>query len=107
MIKSCSFKLHIMLPSQLTPSPKYPDLQVHLKERLVLVHSASSWQLCCPVSHSSTNQEVEVSSLDLNVISYIVSITLSVVKLLFRLHLFIFLFLAQTTDIMISWLKFI
>ena len=68
-----SFKLHIMLPSQLTPSPKYPDLQVHLNERLVLVHFASSWQLCCPVSHSSTNQQVEVSSLDLNVFTYKVS----------------------------------
>ena len=68
--KSCSFKLLIMLPSQLTPSPVYPGLQVHVKERLVLVHSASSWQLCSPVSHSSTNQQVEVSyknSIDLKV----------------------------------------
>ena len=49
-----------MLPLQFTPSPKYPGLQVHVKERLVLVQYASSWQLCCPVLHSSTNQQVEV-----------------------------------------------
>ena len=68
--KTCSFNLHIMLPAQLTPSPVYPGLQVHVKEPLVLVHSASSWQLCSPVSHSSTNQQVEVSyknSIDLKV----------------------------------------
>ena len=59
-----------MLPAQLTPSPVYPALQVHVKEPLVFVHSASSWQLCSPVSHSSTNQQVEVSyknSIDLKV----------------------------------------
>ena len=69
-MKSCSFNLHIMLPAQLTPSPEYPDLQVHEKERSVLVQYASSWQLCCPVLHSSTNQQVKVSYknfLDLNV----------------------------------------
>ena len=60
-IKSCSFQLHIMLPAQLTPSPVYPGLQVQVKERLVLVQYASSWQLCCPVLHSSTNQQVKVS----------------------------------------------
>ena len=49
-----------MLPLQFTPSPKYPGLQVHVKERLVLVQYASLWQLCCPVLHSSTNQQVEV-----------------------------------------------
>ena len=59
-----------MLPAQLTPSPVYPGLQVHVKERLVLVQYASLWQLCCPVLHSSTNQQVKVSYknfLDLNV----------------------------------------
>ena len=59
-----------MLPAQLTPSPVYPALQVHVKERLVLVQYASLWQLCSPVSHSSTNQQVKVSYknfLDLNV----------------------------------------
>ena len=55
----------IVLPAQLTPSPKYPGLQVHVKERLVLVQCASSWQLCCPVLHSSTNQQVEVLVLKL------------------------------------------
>ena len=59
-MKSCLFNLHIMLPAQLTPSPEYPDLQVHEKERSVLVQYASSWQLCCPVLHSSTNQQVKV-----------------------------------------------
>ena len=54
-----------MLPLQFTPSPKYPDLQVHVKERLVLVQYASSWQLCCPVLHSSTNEQVEVLVLKL------------------------------------------
>jgi len=54
-----------MLPLQFTPSPKYPGLQVHVKERLVLVQYASSWQLCCPVLHSSTNQQVEVLVLKL------------------------------------------
>ena len=49
------------LPSQLTPSPEYPVLQVHVKERLVLVQYASSWQLCSPALHSSTNQQVKVS----------------------------------------------
>ena len=71
-IKSCSFQLHIMLPAQLTPSPVYPGLQVHVKERLVLVQYASSWQLCSPVLHSSTFQQVKVSYknfLDLNVFS--------------------------------------
>ena len=85
--KSCSFNLHIMLPAQLTPSPEYPDLQVHEKERSVLVQYASSWQLCCPVLHSSTNQQVKVSyknSLDLNVFTCIC-----------------------ITCIMISWLKYI
>ena len=85
--KSCSFNLHIMLPAQLTPSPEYPDLQVHEKERSVLVQYASSWQLCCPVLHSSTNQQVKVSYknfLDLNVFTCIC-----------------------ITCIMISWLKFI
>ena len=48
------------LPLQFTSSPKYPGLQVHVKERLVLVQYASSWQLCCPVLHSSTNQQEEV-----------------------------------------------
>ena len=57
--------LNSMLPAQLTPSPKYPGLQVHVKERLVLVQYASSWQLCCPVLHSSTNQQVEVLVLKL------------------------------------------
>ena len=69
-VKSCSFQLHIMLPAQLTPSPVYPALQVHVKEPLVLVQYASLWQLCCPVLHSSTNQQVKVSYknfLDLNV----------------------------------------
>ena len=69
-INSCSFQLHIMLPAQLTPSPVYPALQVHVKECLVLVQYASLWQLCCPVLHSSTNQQVKVSYknfLDLNV----------------------------------------
>ena len=69
-IKSCSFQLHIMLPAQLTPSPVYPALQVHVKECLVLVQYASLWQLCSPVLHSSTNQQVKVSYknfLDLNV----------------------------------------
>ena len=86
-MKSCSFNRHIMLPSQLTPSPEYPDLQVHEKERSVLVQDASLWQLCCPVLHSSTNQEVKASyknSLDWNVFTCIC-----------------------TTCIMISWLKFI
>ena len=55
-----------MLPAQLTPSPIYPGLQVHVKERLVLVQCASSWQLCCPVLHSSTNQQVEVLVLKLH-----------------------------------------
>ena len=76
------------LPSQLTPSPEYPGLQVHVKERLVLVQYASSWQLCRPVLHSSTNQQVEISyknSIDLNVFSC----------------------KAKKTDFMISWLKFI
>ena len=50
-----------LLPAQLTPSPVYPGLQVQVKERLVLVQYASSWQLCCPVLHSSTNQQMEVS----------------------------------------------
>ena len=71
--KSCSFQLHIMLPAQLTPSPVYPGLQVQVKERLVLVQYASSWQLCSPVLHSSTNQQVKVSYknfLDLNILSY-------------------------------------
>ena len=54
-----------MLPLQFTPSPKYPGLQVHVKERLVLVQYASSWQLCCPVLHSSTNQQLEVLVLKL------------------------------------------
>ena len=49
-----------LLPAQLTPSPVYPGLQVQVKECLVLVQYASSWQLCCPVLHSSTNQQVEV-----------------------------------------------
>ena len=70
-INSCSFQLHIMLPAQLlTPSPVYPALQVHVKECLVLVQYASLWQLCSPVLHSSTNQQVKVSYknfLDLNV----------------------------------------
>ena len=69
-IKFCSFQLHIMLPAQLTPSPVYPALQVHVKECLVLVQYASLWQLCSPVLHSSTNQQVKVSYknfLDLNV----------------------------------------
>ena len=68
--KTRSFNLHIMLPAQFTPSPVYPALPVHVKEPLVLVHSASSWQLCSPVSHSSKNQQVEVSyknSIDLKV----------------------------------------
>ena len=85
--KSCSFNLHIMLPAQLTPSPEYPDLQVHEKERSVLAQCASLWQLCCPVWHSSTNQHVKVNyknSLDLNVFTFIC-----------------------ITCIMISWLKFI
>ena len=72
-----------MLPAQLTPSPVYPVLQVHVKERLVLVQYALSWQLCSPALHSSTNQRVKVSFknfLDWNV----------------------FFLLAQTTDIMIS-----
>ena len=59
-----------MLPAQLTPSPVYPVLQVQVKERLVLVQYASLWQLCCPVLHSSTNQQLKVSYknfLDLNV----------------------------------------
>ena len=30
-----------MLPLQFTPSPKYPGLQVHVKERLVLVQYAN------------------------------------------------------------------
>ena len=50
-----------MLPAQLTPSPVYPGLQVHVKERLVLVQYALSWQLCSPALHSSTNQGVKVS----------------------------------------------
>ena len=61
-----------MLPAQLTPSPVYPGLQVQVKERLVLVQYASSWQLCSPASHSSTNQQVKVSYknfLDFNVCS--------------------------------------
>ena len=69
-ITFCSFQLHIMLPAQLTPSPVYPGLQVHVKESLVLVQDASSWQLCSPALHSSTNQQVKVSYknfLDLNV----------------------------------------
>lgn len=53
--------LNSMLPAQLTPSPKYPGLQVHMKERLVSVQNASAWQLCFPFSHSSRNQEVEVT----------------------------------------------
>ena len=68
-VKSCSFQLHIMLPAQLTPSPVYPGLQVHVKECLVLVQYESVWQLCSPVLHSSTNQQVKVSYknfLDLN-----------------------------------------
>ena len=60
-INSCSFQLHIMLPAQLTPSPVYPALQVHVKECLVLVQYASVWQLCSPVLHLSTNQQVKVS----------------------------------------------
>ena len=60
-----------MLPAQLlTPSPVYPALQVHVKECLVLVQYASLWQLCSPVLHSSTNQQVKVSFknfVDLNV----------------------------------------
>ena len=59
-----------MLPAQLTPSPVYPALQVHVKECLVLVQYASLWQLCSPVLHSSTNQQVKVSNKnfrDLNV----------------------------------------
>ena len=86
-MKSCSFNRHIMLPAQLTPSPEYPDLQVHEKERSVLVQDASLWQLCRPVLHSSTNQDVKVSyknSLDWNVFTCIC-----------------------ITCIMISWLKFI
>ena len=70
--KTCSFNLLIILPAQLTPSPVYPGLQVHVKEPLVLVQNASSWQLCSPVSHSSTNQQVEISyknSIDLKVTS--------------------------------------
>ena len=54
-----------MLSLQFTPSPKYPGLQVHVKERFVLVQYASSWQLRCPVLHSSTNQQVEVLVLKL------------------------------------------
>ena len=72
-VRFSSFQLHIMLlPAQLTPSPVYPGLQVQVKERLVLVQCASSWQLCSPASHSSTNQQVKVSYknfLDLNVCS--------------------------------------
>ena len=62
-----------MLPAQLTPSPVYPGLQVHVNERLVLVQYASSWQLCSPALHSSTNYQLNVSYknlLDLNVLSY-------------------------------------
>ena len=71
-VRFSSFQLHIMLPAQLTPSPVYPGLQVQVKERLVLVQYASSWQLCSPASHSSTNQQVKVSYknfLDFNVCS--------------------------------------
>ena len=61
-----------MLPAQLTPSPVYAGLQVQVKERLVLVQYASSWQLCSPALHSSANQQEKVSYrnfLDLNVCS--------------------------------------
>ena len=71
-VRFSSFQLHIMLPAQLTPSPVYPGLQAQVKERLVLVQYASSWQLCSPASHSSTNQQVKVSYknfLDFNVCS--------------------------------------
>ena len=95
-----------MLPAQLTPSPVYPFLQVHLKERLVLVQYASLWQLCCPVSHSSTIQQVKVSyknSLDFKVFTQ---------SSLFQFFNSYFDYLScffwtQTTDIMISWLKLI
>ncbi len=42
-------------PVQLTPSPLYPWLQVHVKLPAVLVHSALASQLLPPVLHSSTS----------------------------------------------------
>ena len=73
------------LPSQFTPSPEYPGLQVHVKERLVLMQYASSWQLCSPALHSSTNQVVEVSFNNLLLFFKLVKLvfTLLAVQLLF------------------------
>ena len=96
-----------MLPSQLTPSPVYPGLQVHVKEPLVLVQNESSWQLCSPVSHSSTNQQVEVSYKNSIDLSHLYS-QFSLFQLFNSCFDYLFFFLlAQTTDIVISWLKFI
>ena len=46
----------VFLPSQLYPSPMYPGLQVQLNDPLVLLHTASSLQLCVPESHSLTSE---------------------------------------------------
>ena len=45
------------LPWHSRPFPWYPSLQVQLNDPLVLLHTASTLQLCVPVSHSSKSEE--------------------------------------------------
>ena len=47
----------ISLPEQDSPSPEYPGLHIQLYDPLVLLHTASTLQLCCPLAHSSTSEK--------------------------------------------------
>ena len=50
----------VYLPVQLTPFQKYPGLQIHRKDPLVLLHMEPPLQLCFPIAHSFTSAKQEV-----------------------------------------------
>ena len=49
--------LSLILPSQVLPSPKYPLIQVHEYEPIVLLHIELSPQSSLPSAHSSVSEQ--------------------------------------------------
>ena len=56
-----NFTPKIFIPLQKVPLPKYPGLQAHLNEPMVLVQTALLWQLSFPSVHSSISKDREVN----------------------------------------------
>ena len=55
--KDSSNKSTSPISLQFFPSPEYPGLHEQLYDHLVLLHTASALQLCCPLAHSSISDK--------------------------------------------------